>query len=314
MFQTLSRRRAREIRSFAPELLELRVLPTVDLVFDILAPGITQNAVRDPSSGDVSTDATFFVKIDNAGNSTADLTNGTPDNDADNVFIHFFVSSDAILDGGDTFVGEFNMGLFNTSLNANGSTQFNIGDPMSIPISSNSNFIIGVVDATDVLAETNEINNVKFFDIRTPTLGITGAGNFTDKKKAKSIDPLLGFLDGDSANYNGGRIVASYVDAQTKEFLQVFRSGKGADKVKLSGTTLKVGNRVVGTVSGNKTSDLTIDFNGNLDQFDVQNILRSIGFRVRSDSPAERNFTFQLSDPDNHDSPVADKEVAILFS
>lgn len=314
MFQTVSRRRAREISSVIPELLELRVLPTVDLVFDILSPGFTQNAVRDPSSGDVSIDATFFVTISNVGNSTADLTNGTPNNDADNVFIHFFVSSDATLDGGDTLIGDFNLGLSNASLLANGSTQFNIGNSMSVPIGTDSRFIIGVVDATDVLVETNEVNNINSFDIQTPTLGITGAGNFTDKKKDTPIDPGLGFLDGDSVNYNGGRIVVSFVDAQDKEFLQIFRSGKGGDKVKLSGTTLKIGNRVVGTVSGNKTADLTIDFNGNLDQLDVQNVLRSIGFRVRSDIPAERNFTFQLTDPDAQDSPIADKNVIVDFS
>ncbi|MCA9099123.1 MAG: hypothetical protein KDA36_12085, partial [Planctomycetaceae bacterium] len=304
MFDAVPRNRSRSGHPATPEQLEIRILPTVDLLLDFVTPGFSQNVVRD-QFGAVTVNATFAVEIENAGNTAADLTGGTPDIDADNVFIDFFASSDDTLDGGDTFLGNFNIGLFNTSIGPGGSISFTIGDPFTVPIGPNSAFIIAKVDSTNALAETNETNNLKSVDIRTPTLGITGGGSFLDKKKSLSLDPFIGFLDGDSANYNGGRITVSFVDAQSKEFLQLFRSGKGADKVKLSGTTLKIGNRTVGTVTGNKTADMVIDFTGDLDQFDLQNVLRSIGYKVRSDSPGQRNFTIQLRDPDANDSPIA---------
>ncbi len=267
-------------------------------------------------SGEVSRDATFSVKIDNVGTTSADLTGGTPDDATDNVFIGFFASSNATLDGGDTFLGDFNVGTFFPTINAGGSQQVNIGNSFTLPIGSGSSFIIGKIDSNNVLTETSEINNFKVLDIQTPHVQFTGNGaNNNGKQRVASVDPSVGFLDGNSVNYNGGQILANMTDAQDGEFLQIFRNGRGQDKVRAAGSQLKIGRRVVGTVTGNKTASLTIDFNADVDQVDVQRVLRSIGYKVVTDSPGTRNFTFQMKDPTTGTlSNLASKNVNIFFA
>lgn len=308
-----ARRRQSAYRTLgtASEALESRCLLTVDLTIGTYVPSF-QDADRD-EAGVVAVRGSIMLEQRNLGNTSADLTGGTPADETDNVVIQYFVSSDATLDGGDILVGEFNSGSFNTSISAGGSRTSTQISVINFTPGPSANFLLAKIDGTNVLAETDETNNVAVLDIRTPTILTTGNGSTVRVKKVTSLDPSLGFLDGESANYNGGQIAATFTDPQPKEFLQIFKNGRGSQLLKVSKNQLKIGGRVVGTVTGNKTSSLTVDFTADIDQFDVQRVLRSIGIKVLSDSPGERNFTFSIKDPDNRQSNVASKVVTIDF-
>jgi hypothetical protein len=286
-------------------------LLTVDLAVGTFLPSF-QNAERDPA-GVITVQSSITLQQKNLGNTAADLTGGTPDNDDDNVFVEYFISSDDILDGADQSVGTFNLGLFDASLGPNGTRTATQFGAVRFTPAANANFLLVKIDSNNVLAETDENNNVEALDIRKPFVKTTGNGESTSLKKVKSMDPSLGFIDGESTDYNGGQIVAKFIDPQAKEFLQLFKNGKGAEQVRFSGGKLKVGGRIVGTVSGNKSSQITIDFTASIDQVEVQQVLRSIGYKLVSNDPATRNFSFQMTDPDARVSNTAVKKVNVFF-
>lgn len=293
MFEIPSRRRPRTVNSSPPEQLEVRLLLTPDLEIVSMEPGFLQEVTRE-TNGDNT--ASLFTKMfrRNIGTTAVQLNSGTPDPN-DDVVIKFFLSADTVLSPADALVGSVRL-TATFAPNGGGEDVSQLAGEFTVK--SIGNFIIAFIDANNIIAESNESNNLFVMDIRTPSVEITGVGgNNAGKKRVASVDPAIGFLDGNSANYNGGQIQASMTNAQAGEFLQIFRNGRGQDKIRAAGTQLKIGSRVVGTVTGNKTASLTIDFNADLDQVDVQRILRTIGYKVVTDSPGTRNFTFRMKDP-----------------
>lgn len=300
-----TRRRSRSL-SVVPEQLESRLLLTPDLIIADMDPGFLQEATRE-SNGDIT--ASLFTKMfrRNIGTTSVQLNGGTPDDPTDDVIVKFFLSADTVLSPADQLVGTVR--LTNTfAPNGGEDVSQEAGE---FTVKSIGNFIIAFIDADNIIAESNESNNLFVMDIRTPSVQITGGGNNASTKRVATVDPAIGFLDGNNADYNGGKVEAKMLDAQAGEFLQITRNGRGDDKLKLSRNELKIGRRVIGTVTGNKTSDLTINFNGDADQVDVQRALRSIGFKVLTDTLPERNFSFQMTDPNGNVSNLATKDVNI---
>lgn len=311
MFNLLSRKRSLSRNSTVPEQLEVRLLLTPDLEIESMEAGFLQEATRE-SNGDVT--ASLFIKMSrqNIGTTAVQLNGGTPD-PSDDVIIKFFLSADTVLSPADQLVG---IAQLTATFAPNGGGEDVSEETGEFTVKSIGNFIIAFIDADDIINESNESNNLFVMDIRTPAVRFTGAGsNNGGKSRVASVDPFVGFLDGNSVNYNGGQIQANMTNAQDGEFLQIFRNGRGPDKIKAAGTRLKIGRRIVGTVNGNKTDSLTIDFNADVDQVDVQRVLRSIGYKVVTDSPGTRNFTFQMKDPTTGIlSNLASKNVNINFA
>lgn len=304
-----TRRRSRSL-SVVPEQLESRLLLTPDLEIVSMEPGFLQEVTRE-TNGDNT--ASLFTKMfrRNIGTTAVQLNGGTPGDSSDDVIIKFFLSADTVLSPADQLVGTVEL-TATFAPNGGGEDVSQLAGEFTVK--SIGNYIIAFIDADNIIAESNESNNLFVMDIRTPSVEITGAGSNVTTKRVASVDPAIGFLDGNNTNYNGGKIEAKMLDAQSGEFLQITRNGRGDDKLKLSGNQLKIGRRVIGTVTGNKTDSLTINFNVDVDQVDVQRALRSIGFKVLSDTLPERNFSFQMTDPNGNVSNLATKEVDIFLN
>lgn len=309
MFDAVSRKRFHSRNPAVPEQLEIRLLLTPDLEIVSMEPGFLQEVTRETNGNNT---ASLFTKMfrRNIGTTAVQLNGGTPNDPSDDAIIKFFLSADTVLSPADQLVGTVSL---TATFAANGGGEDVSQNSGEFTVKSIGNFIIAFIDADDVINESNESNNLFVMDIRTPSVEITGAGGSNaGKKRVASVDPAIGFLDGNSVNYNGGQIQAEMTNAQAGEFLQIVRNGRGEEKIRAVGNQLKIGSRVVGTVTGNKTASLTIDFDADVDQVDVQRVLRSIGYKVVTDSPGTRNFTFQMKDPTTGNlSNLASKNVNI---
>lgn len=308
-----SHRRSPGTSVSALESLEHRRLLTVDLTIGNIEIGFFNSLTPGPGDA-VTINASIFSQKQNLGNTAADLRNGTPTDDSDNVIMQFFISSDNVLDGGDLLVGDHNLGAFNAQIAANSSIESTDLGAASFQPGPNANFIIAKIDATNVLAETNENNNVKAIDIRNVVLNVTGSGGqVTRKNRLFSVNPGMNFVDGNTTNYNTGRITASILAPQTKDALQFIKNGSGSERLKVSGSNLKLGNQVIATVTGNKSTGLEINFTADVDQSVVFRVLRNIGFKTRTDSPATRTINFELQEPQSGPTSTDQKVVNIDF-
>lgn len=292
------------------ESLESRQLPTTDLALGPLA--ILGATLSDNGSGQPIVSMTVSVEIENEGTTPIDLSNGTPDDFSDDVMIAFAPSADAVFDVGDTpFVNQSAALAFpgNMIIAPGTHKTFAVNGSFfqNVPIAG----IVGKVDVTNVVAEDDETNNTTVAYTGIPIVTTSPDPQPVLRRKLNAIDPGAGVYDGNSANFSDGRIFVKIDSPQSGDRLRLIANGSGPDRMKVSGINLMLGKKVIGTVLGNKTDNLTIhlDPTQNVGLLTVQRIMRNVGFQGTITTPRTRSIHFQVRDPNSNISDIVSKTV-----
>ncbi|HQA10867.1 PKD domain-containing protein, partial [Zoogloea sp.] len=127
------------------------------------------------------------------------------------------------------------------------------------------------------------------------------------------IDPGIGLLDVDSANFDGGRLDVSFITAygdinqygipgiQTQDQLGIRNEGTAAGNIGVNGTTITYGGTAIGTVIGNGVNGapLTVLFNANATSEAVENLIENLTYQNYLSNPEPtRTVSLRLSDGD----------------
>jgi hypothetical protein len=145
----------------------------------------------------------------------------------------------------------------------------------------------------------------------TPTLTITLPASVTLHNSAPlTLAPNATFTDSATGNLDGGQLHISIVGGTSRDKLG-FKGGSG---ISVHGNNVMVHGQVIGTISGNKTQDETITFNGHATAQNIQMVLRAL--TVQALGP-HQNGTFtvsaQFTDSNGVVSNVANETVIAMF-
>lgn len=275
--------------------LESRVLPAVDLV---LGSSVFQlHPTNVPNQ--YAMDFTFFIA--NNGTTTANLT-GTLHDESDNVRLRVVMSGDDVYGNGDDVqIGEpefINKTDISTiTLVGNGATT-SLHMTGTLTANPNFHFILWKIDSTNVIAESDETNNVF-----TPAIPVAQAFN------AILFSPATGFIAGttqnliptasfkavDETNYTNAILTMSLDEAKPGDQLNLGDTSYNGQSLQRAGKNVKLGDTVVGTVSGGKHNQpLSVQFNAGADNLLVTKVMESLTFKSKKSQPGERRLDLTI--------------------
>ncbi|MDB5390433.1 MAG: bpr, partial [Planctomycetaceae bacterium] len=130
---------------------------------------------------------------------------------------------------------------------------------------------------------------------------------------AVPIDGTAGLTDPDSLNFATGVLTVNVVtNASSYDRIEVRNQGNAPGQIGFSGSTIKYGGVIIGTLMGGATNR-TITFTAAATPTAIQVLLRNITFRTTSTAApiAARSVQFQITDGDGGTSPVASKVVNV---
>jgi hypothetical protein len=144
-------------------------------------------------------------------------------------------------------------------------------------------------------------NDFGFATEANPSIsGVSGTVTFIEDGAAVSIAPSAVVFDPDTAVFNGGSVVVSYISGSDPfDILFVRNIGSGAGEIGVSGANVQYEGVTFGTISGgNAGSSLTITFttDGNATQAAVQALLRALAYNITTDNPGLTNDLVILLD------------------
>ncbi|TXI25698.1 MAG: DUF4347 domain-containing protein [Roseateles sp.] len=115
--------------------------------------------------------------------------------------------------------------------------------------------------------------------------------------------------DTDSTNFSGGnltvQIITNYQSGTgAQDSLNIVNDGAGAGQIGISSNNVTYGGTTIGTVTGNGTGTLVVNFNAAATPTAVQALVRNIGFNHAGTNPLElvRTVQFRLNDGDSVDN------------
>jgi len=117
----------------------------------------------------------------------------------------------------------------------------------------------------------------------------------------QDFESSYGIANSDSslASLNGGWLKVNFAASiDAGDFLWISEQGTGAGEIGLSGTDVTYGGTVIGTVSGNGSSELRIDLNASANVVSLQALARRIAFENYDPSASTdtRTVQFQVND------------------
>ncbi|MCM8611447.1 hypothetical protein, partial [Accumulibacter sp.] len=133
---------------------------------------------------------------------------------------------------------------------------------------------------------------------------------------AQLVDPGVRVVDGDSTNFDGGRLVVSVITgygaaqafdpaAHQQDHFSVRNQGSGAGQVGLAGSTVSYGGTAIGSVlsNGQNGVDLVLQFNVSATAEAVEAVIENLTYRNSSSNPtASRTVSIVVSDGDGGQS------------
>lgn len=300
----LRRRRPRRDVRFGTESLESRQMLTADL--KINSALMTLNDVPgDPTKYAM----TVQYQVANVGNTAAELT-GLPNNSSDNVTIRIWASQNKTLDAGDTLLAS-DLALYNDTgshlLNA-GAT-LNSAQNLVVTPDPKYSYLIIKVDPNNAVAESSESNNTFVLDAYKPQVsnytGTVGIG--TGKYSQIAYKSTAGDLD--STGFY--RLDVQIDGMQAKDKLKLFKSGTGADALRVVGGNVKLGTQVIGNVNvtgvGTPTLKESFQFFTNVNGVSktiMTRVIQNLQFRASAKSTGTRPTSLTLMD---NQSALGDK-------
>jgi len=130
------------------------------------------------------------------------------------------------------------------------------------------------------------------------------------------IDPGVRVIDGDSANFAGGKLIVSVINgygagqgfdpgASTQDHFAIRNQGAGAGQVGFDGSTVRFGGVAIGTVvsNGQNGSDLVVQWNASATAAMAEAVVENLTYRNSSSNPvASRQVSIVVSDGDGGQS------------
>ena len=139
--------------------------------------------------------------------------------------------------------------------------------------------------------------------------------NYTEGAAAVLVDNNATVSDADSANFEGGRLVAQLIaNGQSTDRLEIPNQGTGAGQIGWDGTTVLYGGQSIGTFSGGVgTGALIVTLNAGATPQAVQALLRNITYRNISDNPKDlvRTLRVSVTDGDGGTSAPVTKSIQV---
>lgn len=303
------------IDGFLPacETLETRVLPAVDLIIS----AASVNIQTDPPVGSNQYSVAYQFTVKNLGTTPVDV-NGVANDISDNVLIRVYGSLDATLDNSDSPIFSFSNTLVD-----NGSKILAQNETASVSTAQpflarqTMNFWIFKVDNDDKISESNENNNTFAVNIQVPSLiEVAGTSNIGPKQLGKIHDNVT-VRDLNTTNFEGGNLGIVIDGAQAKEKF-FLKEGTGAERIRLTGSKLKLGGKTVGTVTKVLPNDgnsfqmsLQINFTGNVSRDNLNRIIRNLKFRTGINSTGNRTAHIQVKDNLENLTNVIDRTIHV---
>ncbi|MFN3209316.1 MAG: beta strand repeat-containing protein [Roseovarius sp.] len=168
---------------------------------------------------------------------------------------------------------------------------FNGSDSFTVTITDDQN-----VSVTQVINVTvDPVNDASEIDV-----GAQVTAEHTEAVDALAPVPTLvagdvTVSDVDGLDYDGGVFTASVVTGDLTDLLDLNQGGI----VSISGTDVSVDGTVIGTISGQGSSTLSVTFNSSALAADVQAVISELTYATTDDTPvASRDITLDLSDGD----------------
>jgi hypothetical protein len=308
-FWNASRRRFRSATN-ATERLEDRTLMAADL--SITTGSFLISPPNDPSTSTLTLN--FTVTVKNNGDQNADLT-GLANTLNDNVILRLFASTNSTFDQNvDTQLGEFKIGEDgNTTvvLGPNQTTQVEF--TAEVTANPQNKFLLIQLDSTNLIAESNENNNIAAFDTKNPFIGTSPIPRTIKSKKTIAMDGFALALDLDNTELGGSQWQITQSNFQTGDVLSIKPTKLAAGKLKRVGDNLLVGKTTVGTFTGGLNgSSVTIAFGQTADRALVNGVIRALSFQSAKGAVGTRNFNLKFIDPDGNDSPTRQTTVNVV--
>ena len=134
------------------------------------------------------------------------------------------------------------------------------------------------------------------------------------------IDALAAVGDIDSADFDGGQLLVTYVQGvqtgSAEDQLTINSQGSGADQVELIGSSVRYEGVEIGVVDGTDNGQdgaaLRISFNANASVEAVESVLQNLAYGNSSHSPdTERTISIRLSDGDGGTSQPSTVEINV---
>lgn len=119
--------------------------------------------------------------------------------------------------------------------------------------------------------------------------------------------------DVDSLNFAGGNLTVSIIaNPEFQDRIEIKNTGNAAGQIGISDSTVKYGNKIIGTFAG--TTTLIVTLNGNATPQAVQALLRNITFKTTSVSTLTRTVQVSVNDGDGATSNLPTKTVRAIAS
>lgn len=309
MPKSVAPRRAVRSRKMNIEGLESRLLLTADLTLT----GFGYDFLPSPTQPNVYL-SQLSITIKNLGTTSVSLTGNNFDL-SDNVVIETAFSIDNVLGN----IDDFPTG----SLTISGPT----GDNLSITLAPNAeqtflvsaevpanpnmqvNYFIARVDTTGVIAETDEGNN----SIPLPRSGGWPPALWGTSSRQISaggtqvIDPTVHMYALQKLEFDGSTLSVTNQFHARGDVLSIQRSTVNGQVLKRSGSKIKFGNQVIGTVSGGKKSEpLEVSFNQNSDSLLINNVLKNMTLKSKKSQTGLRKIHFTFTDGNASPDHVVD--------
>jgi hypothetical protein len=261
------------------------------------------------TDGTLSDTQTLFVHVTDVNDNAPVITTGAFQFVAEN---HTFVTQLSAFDvdsvGGPTtftIADGLDGNLF--QIDVNGNLQFATAPDFEHPADSNRNNIYSVtVNASDGLNSSSKTLFVQVTNVNEAPVLAPDSATVTYTENAAALALMAGgtVTDPDNpSNFDDGSVSVTLNGAVSGDELALASTGG----VSISGTSVKVGSTTIGTISGNHSTHLTVDFNANATDPRVETLLRALAFDSTSDNPtgADRTATITFNDGSNDGSGPA---------
>ncbi|SFM70128.1 protein of unknown function, partial [Nitrosomonas nitrosa] len=199
-----------------------------------------------------------------------------------------------------------------TTLTANNSTfqlaSFGSATVVDLIEVSSVNFDISTSDVFDNFSYDLMLPNTP------PSISISSASNsYTENATAIQIDSMASLSDADgSADWNGGKLEVQITgNNEAADRISISDTNGDGIAITISGTNIfanaiDIGDLSVSDGTVTNGTKLTITFNGNATNDNVQEVLQSIRYDNTSDNPGTANRTITFTATDTHGATASD--------
>jgi Tol biopolymer transport system component/Ca2+-binding RTX toxin-like protein len=260
------------------------------------------------SDGTLSDTQTLLVQVTDVNDSAPVITTNSSQSVAEN---HTFVTHLSAFDvdgvGGPTVLSIADGSDGSLFEIVDGNLRFKAAPDFEHPSDANENNIYSVtVNASDGLNSSAKtfsvhVTNVNEAPVLAPN---TNAVTYVENAARLALMSAGSVTDPDNpSNFDDGSISVTLNGAVSGDELVLATGGH----LSLSGSSVRFDGTTIGTISGNHSTHLTVEFNSNATDAKVETVLKALSFDSTSDNPtnADRTATVTFNDGSNDGSGPA---------